>query len=83
MGDSIFVHTFGAYFGLAVSGVLYNKHAVKAPASDKQGPVYHSDLFSMIGECNTISPYGVPPDLTARIGIRATRCCSIESTCFL
>jgi len=45
-GDSIFVHAFGAYFGLAVARVLYqpshNGHA-------KEGSVYHSDLFAMIG----------------------------------
>jgi len=45
-GDTIFVHMFGAYFGLAVSWVLYNKYAV---TSEKAGSSYTSDLFSMIG----------------------------------
>ncbi|XP_059087047.1 ammonium transporter Rh type B-B-like [Tigriopus californicus] len=45
-GDSIFVHTFGAYFGLAVSRMLYSKHAVQ---NNKQGSAYTSDLFSMVG----------------------------------
>eukprot|EP00088_Acartia_fossae_P015848 TRINITY_DN18786_c0_g1_i5.p1 TRINITY_DN18786_c0_g1~~TRINITY_DN18786_c0_g1_i5.p1 ORF type:complete len:417 (-),score=126.76 TRINITY_DN18786_c0_g1_i5:216-1466(-) len=45
-GDTIFVHMFGAYFGLAASRVLYNK---KASDNDKAGPSHISDLFSMIG----------------------------------
>jgi len=46
MGGSMFVHTFGAYFGLAVARVLYRKEASE---SYKNGSNYHSDLFSMIG----------------------------------
>ncbi|XP_033126027.1 ammonium transporter Rh type B-like isoform X2 [Anneissia japonica] len=46
VGGSMFVHTFGAYFGLTVSRVLYNKAAA---GNEKEGSVYHSDLFSMIG----------------------------------
>jgi len=45
-GDSIFVHVFGAYFGLAVVRVLYNP---KHDESEKEGSSYSSDLFSMIG----------------------------------
>merc|ERR1711931_53363 len=37
---------FGAYFGLAVSRVLYNK---KAHDNDKAAASHTSDLFSMIG----------------------------------
>merc|ERR550519_3334550 len=45
-GDTIFVHIFGAYFGLAVVRVLYNPdHAT----SSKEGSSYSSDLFSMVG----------------------------------
>jgi len=45
-GDTIFVHVFGAYFGLAVVRVLYNpKHAT----STKEGSSNSSDLFSMVG----------------------------------
>jgi len=43
MGGSIYIHTFGAYFGLAVSAVLGN------PKSRADKSVYHSDLFAMIG----------------------------------
>lgn len=48
-GDSIFVHAFGAYFGLAVSFMvnrkkhgIYEEHAM-------EGSSYNSDLFAMIG----------------------------------
>jgi ammonia channel protein AmtB len=44
-GDTIFVHMFGAYFGLAASRVLY----IKATTSSKAGANRTSDLFSMIG----------------------------------
>jgi ammonium transporter Rh len=47
----MFVHTFGAYFGLAVSRVLYKKSLNDHP---KEGSCYHSDLFSMIGESNIL-----------------------------
>jgi len=45
-GDTIFVHMFGAYFGLAVSRMLHNPNT---PESNKAGASYISDLFSMIG----------------------------------
>ena len=44
-GDTIFVHLFGAYFGLAVVRVLYNPDHAK---SEKEGSSYPSDLFSMV-----------------------------------
>lgn len=42
------IHTFGGYYGLAISWVLYrpNLHQSKR----MQGSVYHSDTFAMIGE---------------------------------
>jgi len=45
-GDTIFVHMFGAYFGLAVSRMLYHGSVVE---SEKAAANYTSDLFSMIG----------------------------------
>lgn len=47
IGGSMLIHTFGAYFGLAVSVMLYRKKASDHP---KNSSVYHSDLFAMIGE---------------------------------
>lgn len=46
IGGSMFVHAFGAYFGLSVSRVLHNPEVEE---SKKEGAVYHSDIFAMIG----------------------------------
>lgn len=44
------IHTFGAYFGLILSWVLYRPQLEKS--KHRQGSVYHSDLFAMIGEAS-------------------------------
>lgn len=46
VGESMYIHAFGAYFGLAVARVLYND---KHHEAKSEGSVYHSDIFSMIG----------------------------------
>eukprot|EP01135_Chromosphaera_perkinsii_P001661 Nk52_evm38s208 gene=Nk52_evmTU38s208 len=46
MGGSMFVHTFGAYFGLAVSFFVSPK---EAKGHKRNGAVYNSDMFAMIG----------------------------------
>jgi len=50
IGGSMVIHTFGAYFGLAVSFFHWKE---KITSSDtKEGSVYHSDIFAMIGLMN-------------------------------
>ncbi|XP_063304962.1 ammonium transporter Rh type C isoform X1 [Pelobates fuscus] len=46
-GGSMTIHTFGAYFGLTVCFILNRPHL--SEKNNKEGSVYHSDLFSMIG----------------------------------
>ncbi|XP_077018150.1 ammonium transporter Rh type A isoform X1 [Tamandua tetradactyla] len=46
-GASMTIHAFGAYFGLAVAGVLYRSGLRRG--HDNEESVYHSDLFAMIG----------------------------------
>ncbi|NP_075411.2 ammonium transporter Rh type A precursor [Rattus norvegicus] len=46
-GASMTIHAFGAYFGLAVAGVLYRSGLKHGHPNEES--VYHSDLFAMIG----------------------------------
>ncbi|XP_058038922.1 ammonium transporter Rh type A isoform X1 [Ahaetulla prasina] len=46
-GASMTIHAFGAYFGLAVARMLYRPGLKNG--HPKEGSVYHSDLFAMIG----------------------------------
>uniref|UniRef100_A0A8C6FUK1 Ammonium transporter Rh type B n=1 Tax=Moschus moschiferus TaxID=68415 RepID=A0A8C6FUK1_MOSMO len=46
-GGSMTIHTFGAYFGLILSRVLYRPQLEKS--KHRQSSIYHSDLFAMIG----------------------------------
>ena len=45
VGRSVYVHLFGAVFGLAVSKILH----CGGVKSSKQSSVYHSDIFALIG----------------------------------
>lgn len=47
-GGSIVVHSFGAYFGLAVSFMLRPKKGENV-AGPQEGPTYQSDIFAMLG----------------------------------
>jgi ammonium transporter Rh len=47
MGGSMYVHTFGAYFGLAISWVISNREKLKR--SNLCMSTRESDLFAMIG----------------------------------
>lgn len=42
------IHTFGGYYGLSVSWMLYRPNLHQS--SRLQGSVYHSDVFAMIGK---------------------------------
>ena len=58
----MFIHTFGAYFGLVVARILYTEESTKSKKSES---VYHSDLFSFVGRIVLIiKPI---PTLTANI----------------
>ncbi|GAA6107829.1 ammonium transporter Rh type C-like 2 [Tachysurus ichikawai] len=46
-GGSMVIHAFGGYYGLAISWVLYRPNL--KDSSQRNGSVYHSDLFAMIG----------------------------------
>ncbi|XP_042637615.1 ammonium transporter Rh type C [Orycteropus afer afer] len=46
-GGSMTIHTFGAYFGLTVTWILYRPNLQRS--KERQSSVYHSDLFAMIG----------------------------------
>ncbi|KAL5019945.1 hypothetical protein ScPMuIL_002837 [Solemya velum] len=46
IGGSMFIHAFGAYFGMAVSRVLFRESQTK---SDKLANSYTNDLFSLAG----------------------------------
>ncbi|XP_054836075.1 ammonium transporter Rh type A [Eublepharis macularius] len=46
-GASMTIHVFGAYFGLAVSRLLYRPGLKNG--HENEGSAYHSDMFAMIG----------------------------------
>jgi ammonium transporter Rh len=48
MGGSIFVHTFGAYFGLAASYYFQSSKAIKNETGKCEGD-YYSQLIAMLG----------------------------------
>lgn len=60
VGASMIIHAYGAYFGLAVARVLYRPGLRNG--HEKEGSVYHSDLFAMIGKVQRPLRCVVPPD---------------------
>lgn len=47
VGGAIFIHAFGAYFGIAVALVMRRRDF--RVAEHLEGPQYSSDIFAMIG----------------------------------
>ncbi|NXQ12342.1 RHBG protein, partial [Peucedramus taeniatus] len=48
-GRSLTVHTFGAYFGLMVSRVLYQPHKDKRRREEQQDKGHQTDVFAVVG----------------------------------
>ncbi|NXM93212.1 RHBGB protein, partial [Sylvia borin] len=48
-GRSLTVHTFGAYFGLMVSRVLYQPHKDRRKREERQDTGYQTDVFAVVG----------------------------------
>ncbi|NXB39873.1 RHBGB protein, partial [Eulacestoma nigropectus] len=48
-GRSLTVHTFGAYFGLMVSRVLYQPHKDKRKREEQQDMGHQADVFAVVG----------------------------------
>ncbi|NXC11495.1 RHBGB protein, partial [Orthonyx spaldingii] len=48
-GRSLTVHTFGAYFGLVVSRVLYQPHKDKRKREEQQDRGHSLDVFAVVG----------------------------------
>lgn len=46
------IHTFGGYYGLAVSWMLYRPNLEQS--NRLHGSVYHSDVFAMIGKPDSV-----------------------------
>ena len=46
-GGAIYIHVFGAVFGLGVARMIFNPRSV---AHEEEISSYHSDLFAMLGE---------------------------------
>jgi ammonia channel protein AmtB len=55
-GGSMYVHTFGAYFGLMVSLAMRRNDN---PDFSNEGAEYHSDIFAMIGVFALVLRHGI------------------------
>ena len=49
MGGSIFIHTFGAYFGVFLSLMDRKRNYDLQPSQDKSASDHTSDIFSILG----------------------------------
>jgi ammonium transporter Rh len=76
IGGSMFIHTFGAYFGLAVAIIINNKSKAHY-GNHKCGSGYNSNLFAMIG---TIFLWMFWPSFNAALGLAHAQVRSIVNT---
>jgi ammonium transporter Rh len=76
IGGSMFIHTFGAYFGLSVA-IMINKKAKKHYDNHKCGAGYNSNLFSMIG---TIFLWMFWPSFNGALGLAHAQLRSVVNT---
>ncbi|TRY89455.1 hypothetical protein DNTS_016050 [Danionella cerebrum] len=89
-GGSMTIHTFGAYFGLMVTRVLYRPNLEKS--KHRSTSVYHSDLFAMIGTIylwmfwpsfnSAITNYGDPQHRTAMNTYYSLASCTLATFAF-
>lgn len=89
-GGSMTIHTFGAYFGLVVTRVLYRPNLNKS--KHRNSSVYHSDLFAMIGTIylwmfwpsfnSAITEYGDPQHRTAMNTYYSLAACTLATFAF-
>ncbi|KAI7806437.1 ammonium transporter Rh type B [Triplophysa rosa] len=89
-GGSMTIHTFGAYFGLVVSRVLYRPTLDKS--KHRNSSVYHSDLFAMIGTIylwmywpsfnSAVTQYGDPQHRTAMNTYYSLAACTLATFAF-
>lgn len=86
-GGSMTIHTFGAYFGLMVTRILYRPNLHKS--QHKNSSVYHSDLFAMIGTIylwmfwpsfnSAITDHGDPQHRTAMNTYYSLAACTLST----
>ncbi|XP_038065645.1 ammonium transporter Rh type B-like isoform X2 [Patiria miniata] len=76
VGGSMFVHVFGAYFGLAVAFIL-KRDATED--NEKEGATYHSDIFSLIG---TIFLWMFWPSFNSALALEDARHRAVINTYF-
>ncbi|XP_047217837.1 ammonium transporter Rh type B [Girardinichthys multiradiatus] len=86
-GGSMTIHTFGAYFGLMVTRILYRPNLDKS--KHKNSSVYHSDMFAMIGTIylwmfwpsfnSAITEHGDPQHRTAMNTYYSLAACTLST----
>ncbi|KAJ3442357.1 rh50 isoform b [Anaeramoeba flamelloides] len=90
IGGSLIIHTFGAYFGIALTAVLTSRRTEEHQANHKLGATKISDVFSLIG---TIFLWLFWPSFNGALGVPGSRfrvvintvmslCCSCVVTFF-